>query len=73
MLKHREWDVISESDKAATFGWLCVETGEKKFEFRKSLAATFGWLCVETLLVPAIRQALARQPPSGGCVLKLWK
>ena len=34
-------------------------------------AATFGWLCVETCIFTSARIVIARQPPSGGCVLKL--
>ena len=40
--------MLACSRSAATFGWLCVETGaniEHKFQEQ---AATFGWLCVET-------------------------
>ena len=33
---------------AATFGWLCVETGVKLPALSFNPAATFGWLCVET-------------------------
>ena len=36
------------------------------------LAATFGWLCVETQIETAAKYAQAKQPPSGGCVLKLY-
>ena len=36
------------------------------------MAATFGWLCVETLMLAISKVAKTlRQPPSGGCVLKL--
>ena len=40
---------IIVSVKAATFGWLCVETLQTKNGVIKNHAATFGWLCVETL------------------------
>ena len=33
-------------------------------------AATFGWLCVETFSNAGLTN-FDRQPPSGGCVLKL--
>ena len=36
--------------KAATFGWLCVETRNQVIEELPLFAATFGWLCVETVL-----------------------
>ncbi len=40
---------LSVSDgKAATFGWLCVETDVADLAQRGTAAATFGWLCVET-------------------------
>ena len=42
--------------KAATFGWLCVET---LLFFNGSFmqeAATFGWLCVETAM-PVVAMA----------------
>ena len=35
--------------KAATFGWLCVETNGKTSNRFREIAATFGWLCVETI------------------------
>ena len=34
-------------------------------------AAAFGRLCVETIVKGTLAEALAPQPPSGGCVLKL--
>ncbi len=34
-------------------------------------AAAFGRLCVETQFTEAITKQAERQPPSGGCVLKL--
>ena len=34
-------------------------------------AAAFGRLCVETILLVILQKALEKQPPSGGCVLKL--
>ncbi len=55
--------------KAATFGWLCVETNLTLLLFSHGQAATFGWLCVETRL-PVMTIELDLQPPSGGCVLK---
>ena len=61
---------LSVSDgKAATFGWLCVETDVADLAQRGTAAATFGWLCVETFCLATIALMLL-QPPSGGCVLK---
>ena len=57
------------TEKAATFGWLCVETVFKSNNQFGDDAATFGWLCVETVL-KAIKKRDNSQPPSGGCVLK---
>ena len=37
------------------------------------MAATFGWLCVETVKKPYTMYKAIKQPPSGGCVLKLYK
>ena len=34
--------------KAATFGWLCVETAILFALSKADKAATFGWLCIET-------------------------
>ena len=49
MLKHVNAPKSHNEQKAATFGWLCVETlFGAKLEHLKT-AATFGWLCVETL------------------------
>ena len=56
---------------AATFGWLCVETDATVFRRRYFSAATFGWLCVETIAQTSGQLSERRQPPSGGCVLKL--
>ena len=55
---------------AAAFGRLCVETPLITTWQRCPVAAAFGRLCVETphnRALPPTR----RQPPSGGCVLKL--
>lgn len=35
-------------EAAATFGWLCVETGLPSPDVVRAVAATFVWLCVET-------------------------
>ena len=53
----------------AAFGRLCVETSHGITKHRKSRPAAFGRLCVETLAVGGFLPP-ARQPPSGGCVLK---
>ena len=36
------------------------------------IPAAFGRLCVETATVKKVRIMLENQPPSGGCVLKLY-
>ena len=59
--------------KAATFGWLCVETRQIVGRLQKFYAATFGWLCVETHGYCRRAKDNDRQPPSGGCVLKRIK
>ena len=56
--------------RAATFGWLCVETLPACCAPFPVLAATFGWLCVETLNINLALDSVQLQPPSGGCVLK---
>ena len=55
---------------AATFGWLCVETRLIPLHLIADGAATFGWLCVETWKALRVGTHKAKQPPSGGCVLK---
>ena len=55
---------------AATFGWLCVESFTNRETGEVKEAATFGWLCVESLPERTFKRHRARQPPSGGCVLK---
>ncbi len=37
------------------------------------MTAAFGRLCVETPIEASIAVGQQLQPPSGGCVLKLWK
>ena len=70
MLKLSKANIVSLNLLAATFGWLCVETVAEKKDQRKQKAATFGWLCVETICNGVIDKP-NKQPPSGGCVLKL--
>jgi len=54
----------------AAFRRLCVETQYLGRLFLAFLPAAFRRLCVETLIQRSnIKQI--RQPPSGGCVLKL--
>ena len=49
MLKQGLDDALDEASKAATFGWLCVETALLLgLTFTAYFAATCGWLCVET-------------------------
>ena len=56
---------------AAAFGRLCVETLLLAYFQSPLIAAAFGRLCVETDLADYAAQGYERQPPSGGCVLKL--
>ena len=49
VLKHIRQICFSCIICAATFGWLCVETGGKQLFSNALVAATFGWLCVETI------------------------
>ena len=69
MLKHIKQVFINSPRKAATFGWLCVETAMPVVAMATDYAATFGWLCVETFRRQRLLH-LILQPPSGGCVLK---
>ena len=50
MLKHLNCLELLKLKKAATFGWLCVETRVRKRFKTYEEAATFGWLCVETIM-----------------------
>ena len=58
------------SYQAAAFGRLCVETLIEYSQLPIHCAAAFGRLCVETCRESCLRFR-RRQPPSGGCVLKL--
>ena len=55
--------------QTAAFGRLCVETESHTRNGNTPPSAAFGRLCVETSkgCTPPVR---AKQPPSGGCVLK---
>ena len=72
MLKRTTPGATVDYAYAATFGWLCVETLRQRAYILQGAAATFGWLCVETPHCDQARQKHGRQPPSGGCVLKLF-
>ena len=48
VLKLNRLLITSYCGMAATFGWLCVETSERRNSIDVDHAATFGWLCVET-------------------------
>ncbi|SNU78712.1 Uncharacterised protein [Neisseria zoodegmatis] len=61
-----------EDGMAAAFGRLCVETSAFGRIFFGLIAAAFGRLCVETQHTSTARQSKL-QPPSGGCVLKLYQ
>ena len=71
MLKLKDCDFWDFTGNAATFGWLCVETSFAAKKSSSVSAATFGWLCVETRQSRNSWRTVRRQPPSGGCVLKL--
>ena len=71
MLKQTPAYILFRGNQAATFGWLCVETGQLRASSWVMSAATFGWLCVETERALAAGGMEGAQPPSGGCVLKL--
>ena len=72
VLKPKLYIFFRNYKSAATFGWLCVETALVKSVPVPYYAATFGWLCVETTFNFA-KVVLTWQPPSGGCVLKLYE
>ena len=63
-------DELTETTPAA-FGRLCVETSAGTTSKRRFSPAAFGRLCVETILSSRIPLTKS-QPPSGGCVLKLY-
>ena len=63
--------IIKSANNAAAFGRLCVETFLVLRDCTVSEAAAFGRLCVETVILPNTGYYPHRQPPSGGCVLKL--
>ena len=56
----------------AAFGRLCVETLSRFTDSYAGVSAAFGRLCVETSLKQKVIRMANRQPPSGGCVLKLY-
>ena len=56
-------------DRAAAFRRLCVETSTARSAVISVSPAAFRRLCVETILCSK-SFSTARQPPSGGCVLK---
>ena len=65
--------VFGETDTdAAAFGRLCVETAPFGNLMVSPFAAAFGRLCVETRISSPLNAFLKVQPPSGGCVLKLF-
>ena len=59
------------TNSTAAFGRLCVETRCFRGNAVNAFPAAFGRLCVETTQYWVIFKAWA-QPPSGGCVLKLY-
>ena len=50
---------IPTCHRAATFGWLCVETMYQKWKMAGMVAATFGWLCVETIEPESLKSEFA--------------
>ena len=56
---------------SAAFGRLCVETDRRDRRLQRTKSAAFGRLCVETIDGNG-RVVSLIQPPSGGCVLKLF-
>ena len=49
MLKLEKVTALSDDERAAAFGRLCVETNYIKLAMAGTCAAAFGRLCVETL------------------------
>ena len=71
VLKLRRLKIRQSRNKPAAFRRLCVETVEIGRKYVISVPAAFRRLCVETISV--IKSSVKRaQPPSGGCVLKLY-
>ena len=64
--------ILSTARTPAAFGRLCVETYNALFVGRPNFPAAFGRLCVETVEVQLAKRLVEHQPPSGGCVLKLY-
>ena len=56
----------------AAFRRLCVETNYKLYIDCERFPAAFRRLCVETLSINRSGKTWQTQPPSGGCVLKLY-
>ena len=71
MLKRWQQYLIPLGYEPAAFGRLCVETEVAAAQGISKEPAAFGRLCVETHIVLLLLVNL-KQPPSGGCVLKLF-
>ena len=56
--------------KAATFGWLCVETYIDVLEKRSQSEQPPSGGCVLKPISVNLSKPFSMQPPSGGCVLK---
>ena len=57
----------------AAFRRLCVETRPRQPKQERWGPAAFRRLCVETSIGAVVIGVAAAQPPSGGCVLKLYE
>ena len=73
VLKLSEVCQSADNIGAAAFGRLCVETSFMMVMAQAKMAAAFGRLCVETEAQLKEKEARSKQPPSGGCVLKLFE
>ena len=56
----------------AAFRRLCVETVRTDGKMEAGIPAAFRRLCVETWILTLVITRFQNQPPSGGCVLKLF-
>ena len=72
VLKLNEHAYSPRITRPAAFRRLCVETGNKKISMGDKDPAAFRRLCVETTIIGWLGR-LGIQPPSGGCVLKLFR
>ena len=71
VLKHPQDKLQAHLDKAATFGWLCVETCRWCYYRCGCGEQPPSGGCVLKRAMGGKYNRLKKQPPSGGCVLKL--